>query len=190
MGTEAPRLLRRLLRLREWSHHEEVTEVFPRSCRARLAHGFRRQGPVPVAVGGDRVHRRQDRLHGRDAAALGSPGRARQRSARGPTTAEQQRVKELEREVRELRRANEILKLASAFFAQRRADPPPGAVEDARGRRVGDAGVGLVVQSPSTARTNRLHPAGRSRGKLLAPTRPGHRFDRPARSRSAARGEP
>jgi len=33
----------------------------------------------------------------------------------GPTTAEQQRVKELEREVR---RANEILKLASAFFAQ------------------------------------------------------------------------
>ncbi len=35
----------------------------------------------------------------------------------GPTTAEQQRVKEFEREVRELRRANEILKLASAFFA-------------------------------------------------------------------------
>ena len=35
----------------------------------------------------------------------------------GPTTAEQQRVKEFEREVRDLRRANEILKLASAFFA-------------------------------------------------------------------------
>ncbi|MDP3493480.1 MAG: IS3 family transposase [Hyphomonadaceae bacterium] len=33
----------------------------------------------------------------------------------GPTTADQQRVKELEREVRELRRANEILKLAGAF---------------------------------------------------------------------------
>ena len=32
----------------------------------------------------------------------------------GPTTAEQQRVQELEREVRELRRANEILKLATA----------------------------------------------------------------------------
>ena len=28
------------------------------------------------------------------------------------------RVKELEREIRELKRANEILKLASAFFAQ------------------------------------------------------------------------
>ena len=36
----------------------------------------------------------------------------------GVTTAEAQRVKELEREVKELRRANDILKLASAFFAQ------------------------------------------------------------------------
>ena len=36
----------------------------------------------------------------------------------GVTTSEAQRVKDLEREVKELRRANEILKLASAFFAQ------------------------------------------------------------------------
>ena len=35
----------------------------------------------------------------------------------GVTTAEAQRVKELEREVEVLRRANQILKLASAFFA-------------------------------------------------------------------------
>ena len=40
----------------------------------------------------------------------------------GPTTQEAARVKELEREVRELRRANEILKLASAFFAQAELD--------------------------------------------------------------------
>ena len=40
----------------------------------------------------------------------------------GVTTAETQRVKELEREVKELRRANEILKLASAFFAQAELD--------------------------------------------------------------------
>ena len=38
------------------------------------------------------------------------------------TTHEAQRVKELEREVKELRRANEILKLASAFFAQAELD--------------------------------------------------------------------
>jgi transposase len=35
----------------------------------------------------------------------------------GVTTTEQQRILELEREVRELRRANEILKAASAFVA-------------------------------------------------------------------------
>ncbi len=40
----------------------------------------------------------------------------------GVTTAEAQRVKELERENKELRRANEILKLASAFFAQAQLD--------------------------------------------------------------------
>jgi transposase len=40
----------------------------------------------------------------------------------GPTTAEQQRLKALEREVRELRKANEILRLASAFFAQAELD--------------------------------------------------------------------
>ena len=40
----------------------------------------------------------------------------------GVTTAEAQRVKELEHEVKELRRANEILKLASAFFAQAELD--------------------------------------------------------------------
>ncbi len=40
----------------------------------------------------------------------------------GVTTSETQRVKELERENKELRRANEILKLASAFFAQAELD--------------------------------------------------------------------
>jgi transposase-like protein len=40
----------------------------------------------------------------------------------GATTAEQERVKALEREVKELRRANEILRLASAFFAQAELD--------------------------------------------------------------------
>ena len=40
----------------------------------------------------------------------------------GVTTIEMQRVKDLEREVKELRRANEILKLASAFFAQAELD--------------------------------------------------------------------
>ncbi len=40
----------------------------------------------------------------------------------GVTTAEQRRITELERENRELRRANEILKAAASFFA-RELDP-------------------------------------------------------------------
>jgi transposase-like protein len=40
----------------------------------------------------------------------------------GVTTSDAQRMKELERENKELRRANEILKLASAFFAQAELD--------------------------------------------------------------------
>ena len=40
----------------------------------------------------------------------------------GPTTDERKRVKDLEREVRELRRANEILRKASAYFAQAELD--------------------------------------------------------------------
>ena len=40
----------------------------------------------------------------------------------GMTSSEAQRIKDLEREVKELRRANEILKLASAFFAQAELD--------------------------------------------------------------------
>jgi len=36
----------------------------------------------------------------------------------GPTSEESERIKALEREVRELRQANEILRKASAYFAQ------------------------------------------------------------------------
>jgi transposase-like protein len=42
----------------------------------------------------------------------------------GPTTSERARVKDLERENRELRRANEILRKASAYFAQAELDRP------------------------------------------------------------------
>ena len=40
----------------------------------------------------------------------------------GVTTAEREHIKALEREVKELRQANEILRLASAFFAQAELD--------------------------------------------------------------------
>ena len=43
----------------------------------------------------------------------------------GLTSDEKKRLKELERENRELRRANEILRLASAYFAQAELDRRP-----------------------------------------------------------------
>lgn len=43
----------------------------------------------------------------------------------GLTTSERDRLKELERENRELKRANEILRKASAFFAQAELDRRP-----------------------------------------------------------------
>ena len=42
----------------------------------------------------------------------------------GATSAERERIKELEREVRELGQANEILRKASAYFAQAELDRP------------------------------------------------------------------
>jgi len=42
----------------------------------------------------------------------------------GLTTDERERIKVLEREVRELRQANEILRKASAYFAQAELDRP------------------------------------------------------------------
>lgn len=49
----------------------------------------------------------------------------RDRGARsGPTSEERDRIKALERENRELRQANEILRKASAYFAQAELDRP------------------------------------------------------------------
>ena len=42
----------------------------------------------------------------------------------GPTSDDRERIKTLEREVRELRQANEILRKASAYFAQAELDRP------------------------------------------------------------------
>jgi transposase len=43
----------------------------------------------------------------------------------GLTTDERERLRDLEREVKELRRANEILRKASAYFAQAELDRRP-----------------------------------------------------------------
>jgi len=75
-------------------------------------------------VGHDHVDCEQDRLHSRDASQLGSPSWARRGQATGLSTDERERIKALEREVRELRQANEILRKASAYFAAAELDRP------------------------------------------------------------------
>jgi hypothetical protein len=62
-------------------------------------------------------------------ALIGNPVGARQAQRDvgerpGPTSAEKARIRDLERENRELRQANEILKKASAYFAQAELDRP------------------------------------------------------------------
>ena len=77
--------------------------------------------------------------------------------APGVTTAEAQRIKDLEAEVRELRRANEILKAASAFFAAELDRPhkreSPSSTNTRTAPRAGSDGVSSrsALCSPSMA---------------------------------------
>ncbi len=81
----------------------------------------------------------------------------------GATTTEQQRIKDLEREVRELRKTNEILKLASAYFAQAELDPPPQEVNafiDENRARLGVEPIcGALQIAPSGVPAPRCPPA-------------------------------
>ena len=62
----------------------------------------------------------EDRLYRRDATEVGATSRARQGTTPWPD--ERERMKAMEREIRELRQANEILRKASAYFAQAELD--------------------------------------------------------------------
>jgi len=103
--------------LRGWGHGE-TEPVFPGGAGARGADGVRARPGTRVAVGGDHLDRRA-------AETLRSWVRQAERDGGrrpGLTTDERARVKQLERENVELRRANEILRLASAYFAKAELD--------------------------------------------------------------------
>ncbi|MFM7361263.1 MAG: IS3 family transposase [Cyanobium sp.] len=72
----------------------------------------------------------------------------------GPTSAESERVKALEREVRELRQANEILRKASAYFCPGGARPPVQAmiafIDDHRGAHGVEPICKVLPIAPST----------------------------------------
>src|SRR2546425_8862681 len=75
LGVEPRRVSRRLQTLRGWGH-AETNEVFPGSAITRRADGRRARGRARVAVGGDHLDRREDRLYRRDAPEVGAPSRA------------------------------------------------------------------------------------------------------------------
>ena len=64
-------------------------------------------------------------MHGRNALEVGPAGERDNGLRGGLTTAERQRAKAVEREVRELKRIKEILRKASAYFAQAELDRRP-----------------------------------------------------------------
>ena len=84
----------------------------------------------------------------------------------GPTTEERERIKALEREVRELRQANEILRQGVGVFCDGGARPPTQAmiafIDDHRGGLRGRADLQGAADRPvdlSRARGERLDPA-------------------------------
>ncbi|EHN4924921.1 IS3 family transposase [Escherichia coli] len=87
----------------------------------------------------------------------------------GLTTAERQRLKELERENRELRRSNDILRQASAYFGEGGVRPPLEKMMPLLDKLRGQYGVGPVCSelhiAPSTyyhCQQQRHHPDKRS----------------------------
>ncbi|WP_185749336.1 IS3 family transposase [Pantoea dispersa] len=87
----------------------------------------------------------------------------------GLTTTERQRLKELEREVRELRRSNDILRQASAYFCEGGVRPPLEKIMPLLDTLLGEYGVGPVCHelniAPSTYyryQDHHQHPEKRS----------------------------
>jgi hypothetical protein len=78
-------------------------------------------------MGGDRLDRGEDRLHGGDLAGLGEAKRSATRVC-GPTSDNRERIKALEREVRELRQANVIPCRGLGAFCPGETRPPVQAM--------------------------------------------------------------
>ena len=110
--------------LREWSHEQSKpsqANFFPKSESALF--GWCASSVASIRHCGHRLnHCADDRLFEPDAIGWVKRDQIDNGEREGVSTSERERLKTLERENKELRRANEILKLASAFFAQAELD--------------------------------------------------------------------
>jgi transposase-like protein len=95
-------------------------EVRERAVRMVMEHGadYPSQWAAIVSIAG-KIGCVPQTLHGWVVQAERDAGKRA-----GPSTEERERIKMLEREVKELRQANEILRKASAYFAQAELDRP------------------------------------------------------------------
>lgn len=110
--------------MRRLSHEEQEDhpQVFPRSARTRCPHAAEHRGEYPslwaaIESIAPKIGCEPQTLHDWVRKHEIDTG-----MRDGVTSDERERLKALERENKELRRANEILKLASAFFAQAKLD--------------------------------------------------------------------
>jgi len=95
-------------------------EIRERAVRMVLEH----QGEHDSQYGAIPLDRCEDRLLGRDAADWVCQAERDQGQRAGATTDGRERMKALEREVREVRQVNEIPRKASAYFAQAELERP------------------------------------------------------------------
>ena len=110
-----------------WGHDDEQDSetLSGGAARARGAAGKGARGRARVAGGGDSPGGGEDRLQRRDAAAVWVRQAGRDAGRQDGHGDERERIRALEREVRELRQAHEILRKAGAYFAQAELDRRP-----------------------------------------------------------------
>lgn len=107
--------------MRGWSHEQEI-EAFPGVPGAGRPNDLRSSRGVWIALGGDQFDRGQG---GPTAETLRKGVRQSEQDQgirEGLSGDERERLKALERENREITRANDILRQVSAYFAQAELD--------------------------------------------------------------------
>ena len=119
---EPPRVCRRLHRLRRWSHDKQDLDLISPEVRTARFGWFWSTAATMPRAGRRLIRFIKDRLYAADIAGVGQVGRDRQRQRIRRATDVSDELKALERENRELRQANEILRKASIYFAQAELD--------------------------------------------------------------------
>ena len=108
--------------MRRWSHEEADKHKFSPEVRARAVRMVLEHEAEHARSGRRSCRSRPRSAARRETLRAGCARPSVTGPARRRPTDERERIKALEREIRELRQANEILRKASAYFAQAELD--------------------------------------------------------------------